>query len=78
MSDQPTPLYRGTVEPANIGRDGDERPLVLQEALDIGALVLVEPCEHGNIDPHRIFESLPFSGENVCPGAGIGDNDEPA
>ena len=36
-------LYQTTVEPANIGHDGDERPLILQEAIDLDALEPVEP-----------------------------------
>ena len=45
-------LYRTTVEPANIGHNGDERPLVLQEAIDIGALVPV------TIDRSRVFAAI--------------------
>ena len=41
---EPT-LYQATVKPAYIGYRGDERPLVLQEAIDMGALVPVEPDE---------------------------------
>ena len=73
---EPT-LYQATVEPANIGYDGDERPLILQEAIDIGALVLVGRCEHGYIDRHLVWTQLGATqGESSwCPGAGIGGDE---
>ena len=37
-------------------------------------VVPVEPCEHGNIDPHIVFytDGTPWHG---CPGAGIGGDE---
>lgn len=43
----------------------------------LGVLVPVVRCKHGNIDPHYVTGpiDLPDTGK-MCPGAGIGDNDE--
>ena len=81
---EPT-LYQATVEPANIGYDGDERPLVLQEAIDIGALVPVEPDRNAALNVLSTYRRLVLMGaedtfeatlDALSAALGIGDNDD--
>ena len=43
----------------------------LTRMVEVGVLVPVEPCEHGNYDAHLIATPWVESGEVWCPGAGI-------
>ena len=64
---EPT-LYRDTTD------NYDDKEMVAY-LVTHEALVPVERCEHGNIDPHIVFytDGTPWHG---CPGAGIGGDDE--
>ena len=63
---------------------GGERVLTVDEiiALELmlgaGALVPVEPCEHGHYDAHQtpnVNPSIGWDDYRRCPGAGIGGSD---
>ena len=71
-------LYRDATPP----NEFSPRGAWVHDLVEMGLLVPVERCEHGNIDPHLIeigegVSELTGVYAGRCPGAGIGDTDLP-
>ena len=72
----PEPLYRYVTFAKWNKRDRNGQPVpAFPHPTRPGMLVLVEPCEHGNIDRHFVKNPYSTITGKWCLGAGIGGDD---